>query len=509
METKVEKSESGISAEKQIQKFQTNILLLFSGTIILLTVFLTSFILQRSENAMRENVSRLVAANSKQLQLNINSYLEKMETTATLLFADESYYLYDETNPKLDEYDKIKSEEAIMNRIVDLGLMNNFSDFFIVYSDDHTVGWLSKGTAALFVDQEMYREFESRLAESEKNNGWSWGIGGNVDRIFYTKRLNENALLVSSIYNRELDKVFKQPEELQALTIRMINAEDQIMFSSEKDEIGTVLQEDIAVVIQDNSNVSVMNQIYLIDVNECDNGWRVVCSIPAAVILEENENLKGIAVMFAVVFTCFVVLIDLLMIRRVSHRMDGMMTNLARKAAYDQLSGVLNKDSFQEKSSYKMNKRRKDKTAIFVMLDMDNFKQINDLGGHSLGDEVIQRIGLVLDRSWGGKAVIGRIGGDEFAVYRELITADGDKKTVRIEKEAEKLLDEFSQEFVEENKLYKTSVSMGIYILDAEDNSFEEVYQKADAALYQSKRNGKNQFTIFQEGMSLDEDTEV
>lgn len=497
---------SGTSAEKQFEKYYTRLVIMFSLTVLVSIAFLTVFILLRSESAMRSNVSRLVAANSEQLEININSYLEKMETTATLLFADEDYYKYDETDDSIDEYEKIKIEEAIMNRIVDLGMMYNFSDFYIVYADGHKVGWNSKVTAALFVDANMYETFSAYAVNQNTQDGWCWGIQGNVDRIYYVKRLNPNALLVSSIYNKELDRVFEHPEELEALAIRLVNEDNQIMFSSDKEEIGENLAPELLKMIEGYDNVSTMNSQYLVTANQCENGWKVVCSIPSAVVLKENENLKGIAIMFAVVLTCLVVLLDLSMLKLVSQGVDGVVNNLAKKASYDQLSGMLNKNSFQELTRIAMGQRNAKKANLFIMLDMDNFKQINDQAGHSTGDEVIRRIGQVLKDSLGEKALIGRIGGDEFSVYLEMEAAMGDKRMVRINREMNHLLDDFAEEFAEEEKLYGTSVSLGVYILDKEDEEFEEAYSKADVALYHSKRNGKKQYTIYQEGMKLEQE---
>lgn len=126
-------------AEDRFRKLQTEILFLYVAIILAVSFFLAIVILGRSSMTIREKVSSLIAANSRQLELNINSYLDKVETTATLLFSDEAYYLYDATDETLDAYGKIKSEETIVDRIVDLGLMENFADFGIVYANDHTV----------------------------------------------------------------------------------------------------------------------------------------------------------------------------------------------------------------------------------------------------------------------------------------------------------------------------------------------------------------------------------
>ena len=85
--------------------------------------------------------------------------------------------------------------------------MENYVDFFIVYSDDHTVGKVSNGTTKLYGD-DLYSDMEQLITRKRSNDGWSTGYNGDFRRIYYVKRVNDNALLVVSIYTSELENVF-------------------------------------------------------------------------------------------------------------------------------------------------------------------------------------------------------------------------------------------------------------------------------------------------------------
>lgn len=488
-------------AEDRFRKLQTEILFLYVAVILGVSFFLAIVILGRSSMTIREKVSSLIAANSRQLELNINSYLDNVETTATLLFSDESYYLYDATDEMLDEYGKIKSEENIVDRIVDLGLMENFADFGIVYANDHTVGWISNTTAAMFADGGMYEEFAGYITNQKTNDGWIFGVHGNFDRMYYVKRLNPNAVLIASFYNKELDSVFEYPEELDGMTVRLVNGENIILFSSQREEIGSALSADIVELIGNGDNVSVMGREYLVNTNVCENGWRVVCAIPTDVILEENNELRNFTVLFSVGIVAAFITLGLLMIRRLTRPVDGMFSNLEEKAALDQLSGLLNKAAFQEQVTGLMQKEEGSWVFGFVMLDMDNFKQINDTRGHAYGDQVIARTAHLLWQLFGGKYTIGRVGGDEFAMYAEFVETKKELAQRRIQLDMMLLQDAFAEEFQEECQKYNTSLSIGAAVFKGQEGSFEKLYRKADKALYESKRNGKNQFTWYQEEM--------
>ena len=187
--------------EQSGEKFkwlQIEILVVFAVIIMIVIFFLDYIILINSKRAMEKNASNLISANSRQIQLNINSYLERMETIPTLLFSNESYYLYDATDETVEEYQKVKMEESIQERIVDIGLMENYSDFGIVYSNEDTVGWISHGTEDIFPEGGMYETFSGYVSDNKKADGWCFDVNGCTDRIYYIKRLNPNAVLESA-----------------------------------------------------------------------------------------------------------------------------------------------------------------------------------------------------------------------------------------------------------------------------------------------------------------------
>ena len=230
----------------------------------------------------------LVSANSKQLELNIDSYIREVQQKAALLFSSEEYYGYDPLDTTLDDYEKLQREKAINEKIVDLGIMENFSDFGIIYSDESTIGWISQVTKAMFPKGGMYETFANTIQNLQTSDGWSFGINGNYDRLYYTKRLNPHALVVASIYNRELESVFELPKALNDMTVRLVNADDQILYSSRQREVSTRLPEHIVSLLSGVESGSVMDREYLVTKDSCQNGWHVICTISVESMTREN-----------------------------------------------------------------------------------------------------------------------------------------------------------------------------------------------------------------------------
>ena len=492
---------------KKLRNFQLEMLLVFAVIIAGVTIVVDLIVVDRSKTALQNKVSELITVNSRQIELNIDSYLDRMETTPTLLYSDDIYYKYDATDEKISEYDKVKTEEAITDRIVDIGLMNNYNDFGIIYADNHKVGWISQGTQNLFENTNLYDSFADCLLDSSQSS-WLFGINGSSDRFYYIKRLNPNAILVSSVYTDELSSVFIYPKQIDGMDIRLVDGNNTVIYSSKQEESGTQLPEEIAAALTGSATESgdssvIIGSEYLINANVCTNGWRGICTVPTSVVTKEAEDLKSFTMRISALMALIFVLTGLLMIRRVSLPMDDLLMSLQYKAEVDRLSGTMNKTTFQETVEKKLAHGEPGIRRAFVMIDMDNFKLINDKNGHSYGDQVIIRFGKLIRSLYDNETLIGRLGGDEFAIYIEAAdTPEPDNEDFRqaVASGLDRIMTGFKNEFKEEQTDCNISVSMGVYLNCDNVPTFNTMYVKADKALYQSKENGKNRYTLYAEG---------
>ncbi|MBB1316265.1 sensor domain-containing diguanylate cyclase [Shewanella sp. SR43-4] len=129
--------------------------------------------------------------------------------------------------------------------------------------------------------------------------------------------------------------------------------------------------------------------------------------------------------------------------------------------------------------------------ASLVMIDIDNFKLINDKYGHPAGDKVIQHIAYLLKQALRETDCAGRYGGEEFGVVLSKTTAeDALNFTERLRKRIEE------SEIAFENRLIKVTISIGINDLDSEIDNSSTWLSGADKALYLAKQQGRNQSII-------------
>ena len=162
---------------------------------------------------------------------------------------------------------------------------------------------------------------------------------------------------------------------------------------------------------------------------------------------------------------------------------------LQRLATTDVLTQSSNRRHFFDCARQAFDKAREEGEPLaFLLLDIDDFKQINDSYGHQEGDQVLQRI------ADSGKAVLrrgdlfGRIGGEEFAAVFPGCTAQvAEQIAERLQREIQRL------SFSHGQQVYGVTVSQGLTGLGDEDASLDALFARADAAMYQAKRQGKNQ----------------
>lgn len=167
--------------------------------------------------------------------------------------------------------------------------------------------------------------------------------------------------------------------------------------------------------------------------------------------------------------------------------------SLMNDAMCDPLTNLLNKMATEEQITFVLkNEMRETFYHGFMLLDIDDFKSINDNFGHNRGDQVLKNVANGLLRLCRSSDIVGRIGGDEFVIFMRNVTAES-----QISMKAKEIVEEFKSIEVEDGTLI--TCSLGIAVAKGKDCSFEALYNRADKAMYQAKKGGKNQFAFYEE----------
>jgi diguanylate cyclase (GGDEF)-like protein len=157
------------------------------------------------------------------------------------------------------------------------------------------------------------------------------------------------------------------------------------------------------------------------------------------------------------------------------------------QASTDSLTGLMNRRAFMDEANSKFDlAKRHQRPLSFLMLDVDHFKQVNDTYGHQVGDLVLIQLGQLIRKSLRGTDIVGRIGGEEFAV---VLPETGIEQTVEL---TERLLNTVRDTKIDAETPFNITVSIGVATVPPLASDIESVMKEADDALYKAKSEGRN-----------------
>ena len=158
----------------------------------------------------------------------------------------------------------------------------------------------------------------------------------------------------------------------------------------------------------------------------------------------------------------------------------------------DTFSSVFNKRASEDAMRKYLRASNSAAKCAFVILDLDDFKRINDTAGHMVGDVVLRRTADMLLRIFRASDIVGRFGGDEF-----VILAKGMNSMDSVERKCRKIRDELWSLMEKESGL-RVTCSIGAVLISGQEVGYDEVFRQADAALYEAKKLGKDKCVIHQ-----------
>jgi diguanylate cyclase (GGDEF)-like protein len=172
--------------------------------------------------------------------------------------------------------------------------------------------------------------------------------------------------------------------------------------------------------------------------------------------------------------------------------------DMRRRAMHDQLTGLPNRAMFLESLEHAIRKGRRRHTRFSVLfIDLDKFKEVNDTMGHHAGDELLKAVAERLSAAVRQSDLVARLGGDEFVV---LIEEHGGPEEVMIV--AQKIMDMLARPVLIDWREVVVLASIGIASFPEDGADVQALVKNADAAMYQAKERGRNNFQFYSEDLN-------
>lgn len=229
------------------------------------------------------------------------------------------------------------------------------------------------------------------------------------------------------------------------------------------------------------------------------NDWMLCYVVPVSKAQESFHFIQKRETILFLLMVCSAVTFFLILLKS----SELKQKELKDISMTDGLTNVYNKTGTEDMINQWLAGEGKESSAAFLMMDVDYFKNINDTYGHAMGDTVLCKVGHLLKTSFREKDIIGRVGGDEFIVLVKGVSSE--EFMIRRMKQIQRY---FAELLVEGMEGYQFTCSMGLAFTPDDGKKFIDLYKCADVALYETKRKGRNGFTVYRQTEEIRTDKE-
>lgn len=476
----------------------TRNVLIISNSVILVAVLILAFYMMfsRMTESKDRNIGGMTSFASSLLKERIIDFMDNTEKSCEVFYrSGYKDFVPDESTMDISEIHKIQDE--ISEQLLNMSLGDYYADFGIAYDDGSTAGVITDSTRDIF-GGDVYNGLGGYVS-GKKKNGWGTGFGGNYEKLYYVKKVNDHAIMTVSLYSQEVERRIKDVTGFPSATTAVINSKGVIIFSADselKDTMGTQIDNEPLALITDVHNLTVQNDDYYVATDDITDDWKTVCIFSKEGFKKDNRQLFFSLIMIGIAAILLSMCVSLFVTRRLSL---AALTQLYATGldGVDRLTKLTNKFSTEDMIIETLEASPMGSCYGLVLIDIDNLKEINDNLGRTKGDDTIIQVSSLIRSVFGETAVIGRLGGDKFETLADVTDFDLFKCLSTLEHKCADLCESLNSTFADEDKQYKIAVSVGAALYPLSSDTYEGLLANADEALRNSKQKGGNCFTVY------------
>lgn len=478
---------------------------LLVGFIIVMFLLFTAKVEQRGQEIVEDNI----AMTSEAYALRISNELAKIESNVSYT---------------ADVYGQYNTIHNIRKNLVTT-LCETSSAYMSIIANEVGTGINNSGN---LVDLGKLPYFY------HAKNGDHWfyidddGITGK-SALVYTAATADNKSYVFAFYSvKDIFKLVKLEDYSTVSFFALVDDDYNVLISQGENE-AYLGEGNIKTVINRNSTNSNKQALKYLNIDfknkQCgaqtvtvDSDTRSLCYAPLAVgdfyfmigvehsyVLAEGHKHydEATGMLFAMIIAIGVFFFLVIIINLITKIVDRKQkTELQQKADTDLLTGLTNKAAtIRLIKEYMAN--NPNGIGVLFIIDIDNFKKINDTMGHAFGDEVLKELGNQLRSMFRAMDVVGRFGGDEFMVFMSDV-----KDPAAIKRNGDRLREFFRNFKAGEYVKYSVTASIGAAVFSDDGKDFDSLFKNADKAVYVVKKRGKND-VAFYEDVKVEAETQL
>jgi len=285
-----------------------------------------------NRRTLTNKVGELSKSASTQTQLTIDNYLNEIQNAASLIFANDKILVFNPLEQGTDQFQKEQISKGIDEYLLSISLMQNFTDFALVYEDGTTIGKTSETIKNSYDMKTLYKDLEEQIKNNKSKANWFTGRDGKYNKLYYAKQVNNKAMILTSIYTSELDDKLEKVNDGNGMVLSLIDKQDIVIYSTDKNKIGLKIDDNIKKEINiDRVNSKIFEASKnLITLNTCSNGWRLIDEIPKAYILREIQTSGIVTIVIAIVCIVISGIFGLVCAKKISNPINDLAIKMKK-----------------------------------------------------------------------------------------------------------------------------------------------------------------------------------
>ncbi|MBQ6675023.1 MAG: hypothetical protein IJM75_02730 [Ruminococcus sp.] len=349
--------------------------LIISNCVILIAVLIIAFLMMfsRMTESKNKNISSLASFSSSLLKERFVDHMDNTEKTCDLFFASANAGFYPDEG-SMSRADINKTLDEITSELLGISLSDYYADLGIAYEDGSTAGVITDSTRDAF-GSDIYNGLCSFISEGS-NDGWGTGYGGDYEKLYFVKRLNDHAVITISSYTKELERRLKDVTGFANATTAVIDSKGIVICSADieqKGSVGTAIDNEPLSMIAGLHNITVQNDDYYVATDNITDGWRSICIVSKELFKKDNRNLYFSVFIIGTSAMLLSAAISIFITRRLSTAALAQMY-AAGLDGVDRLTKLTNKFSTEDMIIDTLESSPMGSCSGLVLIDIDNLK---------------------------------------------------------------------------------------------------------------------------------------
>ena len=464
-------------------------ILLAAVAFVILTVFLVTT-KNKALNAQSQNYCAVATAQSAK---SVDHFCSDIVQTAGLIYENRDYtsfyprggYLSPEEDKLRDDLDSLFSKADFMS---------DYCDFGIIYSDNSHVGIISDGTLDL-LSEDAFSSVSKLIGQTDQC--WKVFYSGTVSRICYMKRVNDNAVLVASVYATQFSYLFGNMSASSNLSIYVADENNRIIYSTDSatGDPGEVVPYEYTEKFEGKKNTSVGDSSGVVALIETSNGWKVMTVVVPTTLgvfgkmhIETFIVILALSVLFVFVVTGFIIASFYSSKRRSPRILEDRI---------DPVTGALSPYYCEERISDLIEISLVGGTWAFALVRISDYELIEQRLGVEFAGEAMKKVSDMISESFGDKVTLGLDQERDFVLFCDFSDYDIFKAHNDLRTQFGDLRTKLDNVTVGQNGDYKLDISVGVCIYPDHGKTFEELDFKARTALATAMEDTKGKKLCF------------